>query len=537
MSLWSIWSLLLACHPRDPAPPSSTNSTSPDGCERDTLGPLSVLPLDDIRLDEPPWIDPMAGAGVGAGDLDGDGLLDLVVPQRGPDQLLLQTEDGDFVDATEALWPEVRDEFSAAAHLVDIDGDDDLDVFVCHNENPGWFEDAPNRLFLNDGSGQLRDVSEDWGVEQMVRPCYGASFADIDGDDDLDVALANYDPCDTPESCARILEWPSPQILWEQTPDGFVDISDRLGERARSALPHLATLIDVDGDLDVDLYLVNDNRGDIAFSEPGLLYRNDGTGQMTLAPASLGAEIPLEAMGLGVGDLNSDLKMDMVIPGVRRFAMLLSLPDEDGWYDGATAAGLVVAEDSERHYGWGTELADLDNDGDLDVPAVFGYLLGEPGDGNPDEQPDAIYLNDGAGQLSQVAEDWGFADRGIARGLLVADLDGDGWLDLIKRELGGPTLGYRANCGTASWLTVALRQPGANTRAIGAVVTLEAGGETQRRWVHLGGTGMASSGDGTVHFGLDSAEQVERLVVTWPDGEETTLEDVAARQHLRIARP
>jgi hypothetical protein len=168
---------------------------------------------------------------------------------------------------------------------------------------------------------------------------------------------------------------------------------------------------------------------------------------------------------------------------------------------------------------------------------VFGQLLGEPGADNPDEQPDALYINDGTGQLTQVAEDWGFADRGIGRGLLAVDLDRDGWLDLIKRELGGPTLGYRGNCGAASWLTVALRQPGGNSHAAGAVVTIEADGQSQRRWVHLGGTGMSSSGDGTVHFGLASTEQIDSLVVTWPDGEETTLEDVSARQHLQIERP
>ena len=504
-------------------------------CDREAAGPLAPLPLHDARVDEADWIDPMAGAGVTVGDIDGDGLRDLILAQRGPAQLLIQTPDGDFVDQTEVLWPEVRtDLFSAAAHMVDIDGDEDLDVFVCHNGTPGRFVDQPNALFINDGTGALADASAAWGVDQMVRPCYGASFGDINGDEDLDIALANYDPCEG-DGCDRILDWPSPQILWVQTPVGFIDVSDRLGERASSSLPHLASLLDVDGDLDVDLFLVNDDRGDIDFSEHTLLYLNDGEGLMDLADPLHGAEHALEAMGLGIGDLNGDLAVDMVMPGVEQFALMESLPG-GGWCESAKASALVVSEGTGRHYGWGTVLADLDNDGDLDIPVVFGQLLGEPGPDNPEQQPDALYLNDGEGMFEEVAEAWGFDDRGTGRGMVVSDLNGDGWLDIIKRELMGPPRAYTANCGAAAWLEVSLRQDGANSHAIGAVVTATAGDRSWRRWVVLGGTGLSSSGDGAVHIGLGDVDVLDTLAVIWPDGAETVLTDVDTRQALRVER-
>ena len=529
--------LLAACRP-DPTPQDSGPEVEPYTCPRTQSAPLEPLALSAARVDKgTDWIDPMAGSGVGVGDLDGDGLRDLLIPQLGTDQILLQTPGGDFVDATADLWPEVRDQVSAAAHMVDIDGDDDLDVFVCHSGQPGQFEAIPNALYLNDGSGHLTDVSEAWGVDQMTRPCYGASFGDIDGDGDLDVALANYDPCAGDEECARILEWPSPQLLWRQTPDGFEDVSERLGDLARTSLPYVAALLDVDGDHDLDVYLVNDTRRDISFAEPSRLFLNDGSGGMKWAGEGYGSELHLEAMGLGLGDVNGDLALDMVIPAVRQFALLVSSSAGGGWFDEARARGLVVPEDdTARYYAWGTELADLDNDADLDVLAVFGYLLGEPGPQNPEAQPDALYLN-ADGDFSQVAEAWGFDDDGIGRGLLVIDLDGDGWLDVLKRELEGPVRAYRGRCDPdMAWLEVALRQPGPNTRAIGATVTVEAGAQVLRRWVVLGGHGFASSGDGAVHFGLGTAQRIQRLTVTWPDGEETVLTDLVPWQAITVVR-
>lgn len=521
---------LLACRPQDDVEAEPLLLE----CDRAAAGPFVGLSLDAARVDKGSWIDPMAGSGAAAGDLDGDGLRDLLIPQPGPDQLLLQQPDGGFVDATERLWPSVQERMSAAIQLVDIDGDRDLDVFVCHNDQPGQYLEAPNALYLNDGSGGLSDVSADWGVDQMVRPCYGASFGDLDGDGDLDLALANYDPCEGQANCDQMQEWPSPQLLWEQTEDGFEDRSEMLGERAIFALPYVAALLDADGDLDVDLFLVNDDRQDISWSETSLLYLNDGTGSLALADPSLGAALPLEAMGLGIGDVNGDLAMDMLVPAVKGYGLMESLPD-GGWYDGATASGLVVDAGDARAYAWGTTLADIDNDGDLDVPSVYGHLLGESEAGNPVAQPDALYLNDG-GTFSEVAAAWGVADEGIGRGLLVIDLDGDGWLDLVKRELAGPVLVQRGQCGPATWLSVSLRQAGSNSHGVGAVITAESGGSSWRRWVLLGASGLSSSGDGSVHFGLGATASIDRLTVTWPDGAETVLTDVPTQQPITIER-
>jgi hypothetical protein len=172
---------------------------------------------------------------------------------------------------------------------------------------------------------------------------------------------------------------------------------------------------------------------------------------------------------------------------------------------------------------------------------------------NARTQHDAIYINastwsaDGSiadYTFSDEGPAWGADDPGMSRGVVLADLDRDGWLDIGKRILNnGDSITnsenavYLSHCGTEGWLEVALEQPEtANTRAIGAKVAVEAGGRTYRRWVNGGGTGYASQPPADLHFGLGDADVVDQITVTWPDGAVSRLLDVDARQRVTITR-
>ena len=517
-----------------------------DPSQRADQGPFEALDLPPLPMQEFEHEPDMTNAsGLAVGDLDGDGRLDLLLPQAGPSRLLMQQEDGSFVDESDARWPDRTSGApgAAALHPVDIDGDGDLDVFLCGGPVMGS-EPGPvhNQLFLNDGTGHLTNVSAAWGLEDAeMRACFGAAFGDIDGDGDLDMATAANQACPYvvelgAQDCDLLLEQDSAQVLWENTGSRLVDVSSRLPHLpVLSSFTHVSTLIDVDADGDLDLYLTNDDKHDVSFSETNLLFRNDGTGTFSLDDGPHGLDVSIAGMGIGVADLNDDLQPDFVVSGTTRAALLLS-DGRGGWYDAATASGLVFTDPGHIE-AWATDFVDIDNDADLDVPFVFGWLVGDPSDTVNYAQPDAFFEQEPPGEWREVAVDWGIDDRGIGRGMVVVDLDGDGWLDLLKRELGGGVRAYRARCGAASWTHLTLSQDTANQHALGAVVDVTTGARVQRRW-HLGaGTSFASSAAAGVHVGLGDATRIDRVVVTWPDGAQTTWRDLPVDTPLVLERP
>ena len=392
--------------------------------ERNTAGPLVRQDVSDLvatYTDDMGGTPAAVGSGLAVADLNGDGRLDILLPQQGPDQILIQRDDGSFVDQTDTLWPENPDARSIALNTVDIDGDGDEDVFACR-------EMAANSLYLNDGTGLLTDVSTSWGISEQLRACFNAAFGDIDGDGDLDLALANNDPClggkNNTEDCSAIKALPSAEVLWENTGRGFVDITDRLSQDDMLAsMMSVITFLDLNADHILDILITNDDRMNIPFSRGNVAYIGDGTGHFTDVSDAYDLNISMEGMGAGVGDLNGDGQPDMLLTGFRDVALLISAGDL--WYDADVSMQMVPTEKS-RWFAWGVELVDLDNDTDLDAPVVFGWLPPDTDDEeNPLQQADALYINEGE-VFSEQAAVWEWNDPGYARGVAVVDLNGDG---------------------------------------------------------------------------------------------------------------
>jgi len=196
-----------------------------------------------------------------------------------------------------------------------------------------------------------------------------------------------------------------------------------------------------------------------------------------------------------------------------------------------------VPEIGLRDLSWGIEVADMDNDGLEDVVVAFGWLQDDHlGLENPELQPDALYLQRDDGTFAQVAETWGLAETGPSRGLALADLNQDGWLDVVKRDLWEDASFTASRCGEAHWLRLRLEQPGANSRAVGATARVEAGDRAWTRWIHAGGTSYASAGPLEAHFGLGEHAEVDRIVVTWPDGAVSEVLDVTVDRVGTVVR-
>jgi hypothetical protein len=215
------------------------------------------------------------------------------------------------------------------------------------------------------------------------------------------------------------------------------------------------------------------------------------------------------------------------------------VPDKEIWWlDVALSLSIYPNSTRDQMVGWGAEFGDVDNDADLDAVVAYGYIgTVHPNWENPAAQPDAIYLQGEDGSFDDVAPSWGMADAGSSRGFTMADMNGDGYLDLLKRDLSGPNLMWMSRCGDESWLIVRPRMDeGANRFAVGSRVWVEADGIMHQGDVRAGGSSFASSGPPEVHIGLGDATAVDSLVIRWPDGERSRVEGVAVNQVVTVHR-
>lgn len=516
-------SALMACGGADPAMPSLELPAA--SCEdpelRDTLGPFERIemppgPATGTRF---PVAAPAPGMGLAVDDFDGDGRLDVYLPTwYGHDQLLLQQEDGGFVDGTAALGlAGSAKEPSEGALAADVTGDGHTDLVVL---NRG----TANVLYVADGLGGFEAP---YVLRSAAENSVGAAAADYDGDGLLDLLIANRDEYDFEGKVA------DDNVLLVGVHGGFSDSSALLPMPEQEEFTFVAALTDLDGDGIVDVYIANDH-GNTA--QPNRFLRGGPAGLVDVS-VETNTGVAISAMGLGLGDLNGDGRPDLVMSNWGPLVLLESL-DDGTYYESQQARGLEhPIPDGEHYVTWGIDFADIDNDGDLDVPVAAGTLAWDINDNrNPADQPDALFVQE-EGLFVDMGPAYGFDDPREGRGLAVTDLDQDGWLDIIVRYLDAPAVRWMGRCGDAGWLQVVLDDSQtANRRGVGSRVEIEADGVSQVRWLQAGGHSVSLSVPPMAHFGLGDAMVVDVLTVHWPDGGQTVLEDVPARQRVVVER-
>jgi hypothetical protein len=525
--------------------------TCDDAALRSTTGPFQRATYWDPGNHDL-WV--WAGA-LMAGDIDGDGLLDMLAPNEYGLQLYTANADGSFDEVGPDVFGDFDLTFGTGGSVADYDGDGDLDVYVTRFVGFPAEEEGPeggrNRLLRNEGNLVFTDVTDEAGVDgcgydrhtdetRCFRSMAG-SWGDLDHDGDLDLFVGNYGFVDeSPGVTQDQMEPAEPSRLYRNEGDGtFTDISDVLPDELDDGYTYAGGLFDLDDDGWLDLYTVNDfgnkwpNR---------VMWNHDGELRYDPDDAS-GLVVQITGMGLGLGDLNNDGWLDLAMPAWAYNVLLESRKELGIWASVASNVGFTVDfEERLQKVGWGTTLGDVDNDGDLDIVTQYGFLANRnPLWTNPLQQPDGLYINtpdgDGTASFEDVGESWGVADLGMGRGAMLADFNRDGWLDLAKRDLIGPNISYTSRCGGEGWLVVHLRQPETlNTHAIGAKVVLRAGGQRMQRNLVSGGTGFGMGEAPELHFGLGAADRVDRLEVTWPYGEVSILKDIPARQQVTLTR-
>ncbi|HEX5272924.1 MAG TPA: CRTAC1 family protein, partial [Gemmataceae bacterium] len=460
----------------------------------------------------------MFGMGVAVGDYDNDGWPDVFVTGVGGNRLFKNVGGKRFEDVTAKArvggpggWPSGGDflrwdkpvNWSTSAAWLDYDGDGRLDLFVCNYITwspdydlklessltgrdrafgpPVAFPGSHCFLYRNKGDGTFEDVSRKAGVEVYELMAEG--------------------------DAAR----PRP-------------IGKSLG----------VAVADVDGDGHPDIIVAND-------TVRNFFFHNNGDGTFTEMGLSCGVALAdgraRGAMGLDIGEYRPGKYAVVIANFADEPTTLLRLnnPRRLSFDEGALSEGL--AGPSRPLLKFGVFFFDYDLDGRLDLLTANGHLEPEIGKVQPGQryrQPAQLFWNTGGKQrFEPVPKDAAGPDlfrEIVGRGSAFADIDGDGYPDVVLMNNGGPAKLLHNEGGTGHhWVRLVLEGDGlhSNRSAIGARVTLEAGGVTQHREV-TGARGYLSQSELPVTFGLGDATKVDRVTIRWPgkDGGETVLTDV-----------
>ena len=492
------------------------------------------------------FIEPI-GSGVALFDFDNDADLDLyfvngsdlpgMTSSVQPTNRFYRNDGGTFTDITDEA--SVGDTgYGLGCCVGDYNNDGFTDLYVTNY--------GPNVLYRNNGDGTFTDVANTAGVDGN-RFSSGCAFVDVDADGDLDLYVVNYvqfDPDTNPE-CTRqgVRTYCTPEALlgvadvfYRNNGDGtFTDVSARAGVGTTNGKGLGVVCGDIDNDGDVDIFVAND-------TTPNFLYRNERNGvEMTEDALFAGVALSEEGraysgMGANLGDFDNDGYLDIAITNFQDQTNSLYHNAQSGFFTEMSFA-TGIGERSLPYLAWGVDFIDVNNDGWLDLFIANGHLDDNIAEIDPIgtyAQPNQLFLNHRGIRFSENP-DAAIAEQKVSRGTAFGDMDNDGDIDIVVSNLKDTPTVLRNDSDNASrWLAIKLIGTHCNRDAIGARVTVVAGGLTQMREVKSG-SGYLSQNDLRLHFGFADATRVDTLTVRWLCGSVQTLQNVETNRVLVIS--
>jgi hypothetical protein len=479
------------------------------------------------------------------GETGKDNLYIYLLNCAGPDsksvnRLYLRTPEGKFRDVTVGSGLDVAG-YSQGVAVGDVNNDGLPDVLLTQY--------GGIKLFLNQGNGKFKDITATAGLSN---PLWGtsAAFFDYDRDGWLDLVVVNYldyDPelkCPTvrgaPEFCSP-LNFPGTcsklyrNLGAKPGPDGksgapvrFEDVSFATGI-GRKAGPGLGVVCaDFNGDGWPDIFIANDGQPNhlwINQHHPdGSITFKEEAAARGLAYTAMGQAFA--GMGIALGDVNNKGMFDVFVTHLGPETHTLWKQGPRGTFrDRTVEAGLTKLR--WRGTGFGTLMADFDLDGALDLAIVNGAVFaGGPARGTDlgfwetYAEKNQLLGNDGTGKFRDLSASnealcghWN-----VGRGLACTDLDGDGAPDLLVTAIANKARLFR-NVAPARghWLQVRAFDPRLRRDAYGAEVRLQVGDRQMQRVINPAESYLSSSSP-YAYFGLGKVERVNRILIKWPDG-------------------
>ncbi len=530
------------------------------------------------------------GGGVAVGDLNGDGLQDLVfTANMKPNKVYLNLGGMKFKDITKEAGLEGRKGgWKTGVTIADVNGDGLPDIYYCYSGKLP--EDARrNQLFINKGGLRFTDEAKQYGLDDGSYSTQ-AAFFDYDNDGDLDMFLLNHNVKKIDnlelEKYRNEADSFAGSKLYRNDGNHFTDVSKEAGIHQFPLTFGLGIAVaDINKDGWQDIYVTND------YNEPDYIYLNNHNGTFKEDSKMCFRHISQFSMGVDIADFNNDalpdvLTLDMLPEDNHRqkslqlqenyesFALMqsqdlhrqymrnmLQLNNGDGTFSEiGQLAGI-----SNTDWSWCPLFADFDNDGYKDLFITTGYerdytnkdFLRYWGDYKVkkamDREPALLmdlikampvtpfhsyaFKNNRNLTFTNEQQQWGFTQANMSNGAVYADLDNDGDLDLVVNNLNAEASVYKNTSreqSNTAYLSVAVRGAGANTNAIGAKVYVYANGSTQYGEVNPA-RGYLSCLSTVLNFGLGDAKKADSVKVVFPDGAVQAMQQVSANQRLTIA--
>lgn len=537
------------------------------------------------------------GNGVAIADVDGDGHEDLYfTTQLGRNQLWRNRGDGTFDDWTRRADVGLGERVSVTASFADLDNDGDPDLFVTtvndgnvlfENQGEGRFVDVTERAGLgysgHSSAADIFDFDNDGRLD-----LYLANIGQYTGDEK---GRAGYDVGFEDAFSGHLFpERTEHSILYRNLGDGtFEDVTEAMGLDDGSWTGD-ATPIDADGDGDQDLYVL-DMQGDDDY------YENQD-GQRFVHRPEVFRKTPWGSMGVKAFDWDNDGSLDLFVsdmhsdmserigPEREKLKSRMQWPKEALGDSGPNTFGNafflngsngIFAEVSDRigvenYWPWGLSIGDLNADGFEDVfltssmnyPWRYGLnsvllnvgerryfanaeiVLGiEPRYTDGDTVTPWFELNCGGDQnahplfppICQGQDGWVQVEGALgSRSSVIFDLDGDGDLDIVTNEFHSAPqvlISDLSEKHTVHALEIDLVGSTSNRDGLGARVVVSAGGQDYTK-VYDGQSGYLSQSSHRLYFGLGEANEVERITVRWPSGQEQVVEGPIPASGKRI---